>query len=84
MSNVENKMQTIINSRTTDQLLNDLEHLATIDKTPDTRMVAAMISDTITTREGIDEQLDTIYGDLEFEGTYLDAIRIALANKQPA
>ena len=74
-------MQTMIESRTTDQLLVDLTHLETLPKTPETRMVGAKISDVITAREGIDDDLEEIFMDEEFTGTYLEAILIALATK---
>lgn len=73
-----------ITARTTDQLLADLTHLGTMASTQETRLVAAMISDVITEREGIDAQLDEIFMDEDFEGTYLEAILLALAVKAAA
>lgn len=50
------------------------------------RMVAAHVSDVITAREGIDEQLEAIFMDDDYTGTYTEAMRRAIAakNAKPA
>lgn len=73
------KLKAKIEGRTTPQLLSYMAHMETMPKTPETRLVGAMIADTITEREGIDAALDEVFGDDEFTGSYLEAIRIALA-----
>ncbi|MGC7194445.1 hypothetical protein RA997_23150, partial [Mycobacteroides abscessus subsp. abscessus] len=45
-------------------------------------VLGAMIADTITEREGIDDALDKVFADETFNGTYLDAIRAALADRR--
>jgi hypothetical protein len=78
-----------IEAHTTDQLfaiLADLEVLtarlgASHPEAQHTRMVAAAVSDVITEREGIDAQLDAIVQDVEFAGTYREAMLLAIAAK---
>jgi hypothetical protein len=74
-------MAGLIEQRTTDQLFADLLHLDRMPKTPETRMVGAAISDAITAREKIDAELDAIFEDLDFAGTYRDAMLLAIAAK---
>ncbi|EIU63143.1 hypothetical protein MM1S1540310_3039 [Mycobacteroides abscessus subsp. bolletii 1S-154-0310] len=76
------KLQAAINAHTTAQLLSYLAHLETMISVPETRLVGALIADTITEREGIDEALDAVFADEAFTGSYLDAIRIALADRR--
>lgn len=76
------KLQGAINARSTVQLLSYLAHLETMTRTPETRLLGALIADTITEREGIDDALDKVFADETFNGTYLDAIRIALADRR--
>lgn len=71
----------MMDARTTAQLLSDLEILQTFPSTPETRLVGAMIADTVTDREGIDSALDDVFSNDDFAGTYLDAMRIALSSK---
>lgn len=81
-----------IEVQTTAQLfavLDDLDVLKTrLDaKHPEAqnvRMVAAAVSDVITAREGIDDQLDAIFLDDDFAGTYTEAMRRAIAMKAEA
>jgi hypothetical protein len=71
-----------IEAQTTDQLLAVLAELdRKAKKTEEERLVAAAVSDVITTREGIDAELDAIFADVEYDGTYYEAILIALARK---
>lgn len=76
------KLQAAINARTTPQLLSYLAHLETMTRTSETRLLGALIADTITEREGIDDALDKVFADETFNGTYLDAIRLALADRR--
>ncbi|SII07406.1 Uncharacterised protein [Mycobacteroides abscessus subsp. abscessus] len=76
------KLRAAINARTTPQLLSYLAHLETMTSTPEIRLVGAMIADTITEREGIDDALNKVFADETFTGTYLDAIRAALADRR--
>lgn len=76
------RLQGAINARSTVQLLSYLAHLETMTRTPETRLLGALIADTITEREGIDDALDAVFQDETFNGTYLDAIRIALADRR--
>lgn len=48
------------------------------------RMVAAAVADVITAREGINDQLDAIFLDDDFEGTYTEAMRRAIAMRDEA
>lgn len=80
-TSARDQMTAKIQARTTDQLFADLAHLETLPKTPETRLVGAAIADVITEREGIDEQLDLIFGDVDYDGTYLEAMLIAVARK---
>lgn len=83
---IQNKMNSMIESRGTSQLLIDLEVMeATAEggkTTPEARMVKALISDTITARLGLDDLMEDIYMDIAFEGTYLDAIHEAIQRKE--
>lgn len=45
------------------------------------RMAKAATSDVITNRHDIDEMMDEVFMDLDFTGTYTDAIEICLARK---
>lgn len=66
--------------QTTDQLLTACDLIdAQATTTPDERMVRAAMADAIEERHNLADAMDTIYGDLEFEGTYTDALRLALA-----
>ncbi|SLH76540.1 hypothetical protein [Mycobacteroides abscessus] len=76
------KLQAAINARATAQLLSYLAHLETMASTPETRLLGALIADVITEREGIDDALNKVFAEETFEGTYLDAIRIALADRR--
>lgn len=75
------KMAGLIEQRTTDSLFADLLHLDRMPKTPETRMIGAAISDVITAREKIDAELDAIFEDMEFAGTYREAMLLAIAAK---
>ncbi|AKF14562.1 hypothetical protein SEA_CAMBIARE_60 [Mycobacterium phage Cambiare] len=75
------KMAGLIEQRTTDLLFADLLHLDRMPTTPETRLIGAAISDVITAREKIDAQLDAIFEDMEFAGTYRDAMLLAIAAK---
>lgn len=48
------------------------------------RMVQAATADVITSREGINAAMDDVFMDLDFAGTYTDAILICLASKVAA
>ncbi|WP_255800888.1 hypothetical protein [Mycobacteroides abscessus] len=76
------KLQAAISAHTTPQLLSYLAHMETMDSAPETRLLGALIADTITEREGIDAALDAVFADETFNGTYLDAIRAALADRR--
>ncbi|MBN7484641.1 hypothetical protein [Mycobacteroides abscessus] len=76
------KLQAAINTRTTPQLLSYMAHLETMTATSETRLLGALIADTITEREGIDDALNDVFADETFTGTYLDAIRIALTDRR--
>lgn len=66
--------------QSTDTLLGSLFILdAKGDLTAEERMVKASISDAITERHGLDALLDEVFMDLDFAGTYTDALLIALA-----
>ncbi|BBB42882.1 hypothetical protein [Mycobacteroides abscessus] len=80
--NVSEKLRAKIEAHTTPQLLSYLAHLETMTSTPEIRLVGAMIADTITEREGIDDALNKVFADETFDGTYLDAIRAALADRR--
>lgn len=71
-----------IEAHSTPQLLSYLAHLETMASTPEAQLLGAMIADTITDREGIDDALDAVFADEGFNGTYLDAIRAALADRR--
>lgn len=43
------------------------------------RMVQAATADVVTEREGINDAMDEVFMDLDFTGTYTDAILICLA-----
>jgi hypothetical protein len=47
--------------------------------TVEERMVKAATSDVITERHGINDAMDEVFMDLDFTGTYTDAILICLA-----
>ncbi|WP_078314733.1 hypothetical protein [Mycobacterium sp. D16Q16] len=81
-TNASDKLQAAINTRTTAQLLSYLAHMETMTSAPETRLLGALIADTITEREGIDGALDAVFANETFNGTYLDAIRIALADRR--
>ncbi|WP_100523079.1 hypothetical protein [Mycobacteroides abscessus] len=76
------KLQAAVNTRTTPQLLSYMAHLETMTATSETRLLGALIADTITEREGIDDALNKVFADETFNGTYLDAIRAALADRR--
>ncbi|SHU98525.1 hypothetical protein [Mycobacteroides abscessus] len=76
------KLQAAINTRTTPQLLSYMAHLETMTATSETRLLGALIADVITEREGIDDALNKVFASETFEGTYLDAIRAALADRR--
>lgn len=76
------KLQAAINARATAQLLSYLAHLETMASTPETRLLGALIADVITEREGIDDALNKVFAEETFTGTYLDAIRAALADRR--
>lgn len=71
-----------IEARTTPELLSYMAHLETMTATPETRIVGALIADTITDREGLDAALDELFADEAFNGSYLDAIRAVLAARR--
>ncbi|SKV05549.1 Uncharacterised protein [Mycobacteroides abscessus subsp. bolletii] len=71
-----------IEAHTTPQLLSYMAHLETMTSTPETRLVGAMIADAVTEREGIDDALDKVFADETFNGSYLDAIRLALGARR--
>lgn len=77
-TNASDKLQ----AATTPQLLSYLAHLETMTATSETRLLGALIADTITEREGIDDALNDVFADETFNGAYLDAIRIALADRR--
>ncbi|TDZ43082.1 hypothetical protein [Mycobacteroides franklinii] len=81
-TNASDKLQAAIHTRTTPQLLSYLAHLETMTATSETRLLGALIADTITEREGIDDALHEVFADETFNGTYLDAIRIALTDRR--
>lgn len=72
------KMQSIIEGRSTSQLLDMLQKLEDGENTPDTRRVFAMIADVATDRLQINDALDEVFGNLHFDGTYLDAIKACI------
>lgn len=66
--------------QTTDTLMGALFIMeAATTLTAAERMVKAAASDAITERHGIVDQANEIFDDLMFDGTYTDAIAIALA-----
>ena len=75
------KMAGLIEQRTTDTLFADLLHLDRMPTTPETRLIGAAIADVITAREKIDAHLDAIFEDVEFAGSYRDAMLLAIAAK---
>jgi len=80
------RMDDIIATRTTPQLLADLAELDT-HRTPggylpleEERIVGAAIADIITTRHHLTAALDAIYDDETWFGTLSDALHLALTN----
>lgn len=82
IADARDKLKAKIKARTTAQLLSYMAHLETMASTSEARLVGAMIADTITEREGIDDALDAVFADETFNGTYLDAIRTVLADRR--
>ena len=83
------RMNDIIATRTTPQLLADLAELDT-HRTPagylpleEERIVGAAIADIITTRHHLTAALDAIYDDETWFGTSSDALHLALTNTTP-
>lgn len=71
-----------IEAQTTDQLFAILDIMeAKAKRTSDERMIKAAVSDTIEARHNLEDAMDRIYMDDDFEGTYTDALRIAYNQK---
>lgn len=80
--NAKAKMQTMIEARTTDQLFADLEVLDSyrVDgflPLEEYRMTHAMIADTIEARHGLQDAMEAIFEDMDYAGTYTEALRLA-------
>lgn len=85
----KNKMQAMIESRSTVQLFDMLDileaektvgaHGIRNHKSPEKRMVETMIADTIEIRHGLESAMEEIFMDMEYAGTYTDALRQSLA-----
>ena len=56
----------------------EIESMPEAEKGPEHRLTAALLADEITERFGLDEELDRIFGDDTFGGTYHDALELAL------
>lgn len=76
-ASIRNQMTAKVASQTIEMLWDMAEQIAAMKSTEQTRMVSAMVSDEICKRLDLDEKMDEIFMDLEFEGSYLDAMKIA-------
>ena len=85
----KDKMQAMIEARSTEQLFDMLDILES-EKTvgahgirnhpaPEKRMIEAMVADTIEIRHGLEAAMEEIFMDIEYSGTYTDALRQSLA-----
>ena len=79
------KLADRIAAMSTDQLLAGHGHIAKMDR-PDKhhRLVSAMISDEIETRLGLTDALDEIFSDVDYAGTYHDALLAAIVATEAA
>lgn len=81
------KLQAKIDTQTVDQML---AHHAHLDKTPNAettqehRMVSAMLADTIEARLGISADVELVFMDEAFTGTYHDALLLAIVINEAA
>lgn len=67
-------------NKTNDELLSMLEVLEATKQDEAGRAITAAAADTLTGRLGIDDKIEAImFGDDDFEGSYLDAIKLAMA-----
>lgn len=62
------------------QLLRNLDQRPTLDEAE--RMVHAGLADELTRRWDVDAEVDAIFADLDFTGTYLEALEQAHAAKR--
>lgn len=89
--NAKDRLQAKVEARTTAQLFEMLDMLdamrvttpggALILATQEERIAAAAISDTIEAREGLAESMDRIFDNIDYTGTYTEALRQAMAEK---
>ena len=74
-----NALKTAANAHSTSTLIGALLLLDAKDSLDEAeRMTYAVTADVITEREGINDAMDEVFMDLDFEGTYADAILICL------
>jgi hypothetical protein len=85
--NAKDKMQAMIQARSTEQLFSDLEELDSRRNAEgflpleEQRLVHAMIADAIEARHGLQDAMDAIFEDLDYAGSYADALRLAYVAK---
>ena len=65
-------------NRTAAELLDMHEMLERPELTEDQRLIKAAIASVIEERYGLGPKMDAIYGDLDFNGTYNEALRMAM------
>lgn len=77
-SPAEALIQANLDTKTTDELLVMHGQVEAPRMSHDDRLIAAMIADTITNRLNLGPALDAIYDDVDYEGTYHEAILKAM------
>lgn len=89
--NARDRLNAKIESRTTAQLFEMLDILdalrvttpggALILATEEERITAAAISDVIEHREGLEDSMNRIFENIDYAGTYTEALRQAMSEK---
>lgn len=77
---IRSQMIEMTEARETEQLFSDLavlEEQMEGNGTAEQRMVAAMISDIIEKRHGLGPAMDVIFEDIDYAGTYREALELA-------
>lgn len=78
--NTTQTLRTAVAHKTTEELFAILDALdAKASKDEAERAISAAVSDTIEARYGLGDKLEAIYADLDYEGTYTEALRAAMA-----
>lgn len=78
--NTATVLRSAVANKTTDELFAILDVLdAKPSKDEADRAVSAAASDEISDRHNLGAKLDAIYDDLDYEGTYTEALRKAMA-----